>query len=340
MQHPDTVLFSAKKPLPALAACEHIAGNEKFIRKAFALQAEFGDVFDITCDCEDGAPTGEERDHAQMVARLLNDAENAAKRAGVRIHDPSHSAWKQDVDILIGESGESLASMTVPKPLSYDDAAIAVEYIQTCSESAGIAAPAIHILVETQSALADVFRIATIPGLQGLIFGLLDFVSDHQGAVPESAMRSPGQFRHRLIARAKAEVAAAALANGLVPTHNPCLNFQDPAAAGDDARTAREEFGYLRMYSIHPAQIKPIVEAMQPRADDIVRAASILLAAQAANWGPISHDGDMHDRASYRYFWDLLKRARATGAEVPRAAEQSFFPRDFPTLGKSSAMKL
>jgi citrate lyase subunit beta/citryl-CoA lyase len=340
MQHPDTVLFSAKKPLPALPACEHIAGNEKFIRKAFALQAELGAVFDITCDCEDGAPTGEERDHAQMVARLLNDPDNAAKRSGVRIHDPSHTAWKQDVDILLGESGENVRYLTVPKPLSYDEAAKAVDYIQACSNGAGIMPPAVHILVETQSALADVFRIATIPGLQGLVFGLLDFVSDHQGAVPESAMRSPGQFQHRLIARAKAEVAAAALANGLVPTHNPCLNFSDPAAAGEDARIAREEFGYLRMYSIHPAQIKPIVEAMQPRAGDIARAASILLAAQAANWGPISHDGDMHDRASYRYFWDLLKRARATGVEMPRAAEETFFPRDFPTLGKSSAMNL
>ena len=340
MQHPDTVLFSAKKPLPALPACEHIAGNEKFIRKAFALQAELGAVFDITCDCEDGAPTGEERDHAQMVARLLNDPDNAAKRSGVRIHDPSHTAWKQDVDILLGESGENVRYLTVPKPLSYDEAAKAVDYIQACSNGAGIAPPAVHILVETQSALADVFRIATIPGLQGLVFGLLDFVSDHQGAVPESAMRSPGQFQHRLIARAKAEVAAAALANGLVPTHNPCLNFTDPAAAGEDARIAREEFGYLRMYSIHPAQIKPIVAAMQPRAEDIARAASILLAAQAANWGPISHDGDMHDRASYRYFWDLLKRARTTGAEMPRAAEETFFPRDFPTLGKSSPMNL
>ncbi len=340
MQHPDAVLFKPEKALPAMAACEHIAGNEKFIRKAFALQSELGPVFDVTCDCEDGAPSGREHEHARMVARLLNDPDNTAKRVGVRIHDPLHSAWQQDVDILIREAGNNVAYLTVPKPLSYDEAAKAVDYIQTCASGAGIAPPPVHILVETQSALAEVFRIATIPGLQGLVFGLLDFVSDHQGAVPESAMRSPVQFQHRLIARAKAEVAAAALANALVPTHNPCLNFKDPAAAAEDAAMAREQFGYLRMYSIHPAQIKPIVEAMQPHAEDIARAASILLAAQAANWGPISHDGQMHDRASYRYFWDLLKRARATGAEMPRAAEESFFPRDFPALGKSSAMKI
>ncbi|MGD2139246.1 MAG: aldolase/citrate lyase family protein [Burkholderiales bacterium] len=339
-QHPDLVLFQADKALPALPACEHFAGNEKFIRKAFGLQSELGKVFDVTCDCEDGAPAGEERTHAHMVAKLLNEPEHASGRAGARIHDPKHSAWKQDVDILIGEAGANLAYVTVPKPLSYDAAAAAVDYIQSCANGAGIAAPPVHILVETQSALADVFRIASIPGLQGLVFGLLDFVSDHQGAVPASAMRSPGQFQHRLIVRAKAEVAAAALANGLVPVHNPCLDIKDPAVPREDARIAREEFGFLRMYSIHPGQIKPIVEAMQPSADDIARAADILLAAHAANWGPVSHRGEMHDRASYRYFWDLLKRARATGADIPRAAEDAFFPRDFPVLGKNSTMTL
>jgi citrate lyase subunit beta/citryl-CoA lyase len=341
MQHPDDVLFQGEKSFPALPACEHFAGNEKFIRKAFALQSELGAIFDVTCDCEDGAPTGEEEGHARMVSRLLNDADNVHKRAGVRIHDPSHAAWKRDVDILVGESGENIAYITVPKPTSHGQAATAVEYIHDRSSSAGLASPPpVHIIIETQSALREVFEIAALPGLQGIVFGLLDFVSDHRGAIPDSAMRSPGQFQHRLIARAKAEISAAALANGLVPTHNPCLEFTDTAVPREDARIAREEFGFLRMYSIHPAQIKPIVEAIQPSASDVVRAAEILLAAQTANWGPVSHNGEMHDRASYRYFWDVLKRARATGADITAMAENAFFPRDFPALDNKSTLDL
>ena len=340
MQHPDMVLFQADKGLPVLPACEHFAGNEKFIRKALALQSELGAVFDITCDCEDGAPAGEERDHAQMVARLMNDADNVLKRAGVRIHDPLHSAWKQDIDILVGDAGANIAYITVPKPVSRDHAAQAVDYIHNRSAKAGHEPPPVHVLIETQSALHEVFGIAALPGLQALVFGLLDFVSDHRGAVPASAMRSPGQFQHRLVTRGKAEVAAAALANGLIPTHNPCLVFDDESVPREDARIAREDFGYLRMYSIHPAQIKPIVESMRPGAGDITRAADILLAAQAADWAPISHNGEMHDRASYRYFWDLLKRARATGAEIPAIADKTFFPREFPTLGNRSAIDL
>ena len=67
MQHPDEVLFKGEKSFPALPACEHFAGNEKFIRKALTLQMELGLIFDVTCDCEDGAPAGEELEHARKI---------------------------------------------------------------------------------------------------------------------------------------------------------------------------------------------------------------------------------------------------------------------------------
>jgi citrate lyase subunit beta / citryl-CoA lyase len=59
--------------------------------------------------------------------------------------------------------------------------------------------------------------------------------------------------------------------------------------------------------------------------DDVARAAGILVAAQSADWGPVSHRGEMHDRASYRFFWELVKRARATGVALPADAERAFF---------------
>lgn len=326
MSHPEEVLFQGERAFPALPACEHFAGNEKFIRKAFALQVELGAVFDVTCDCEDGAAAGQERAHAMLVANLVNSPDNRFGRAGARIHDPGHPAFRQDVDILIGESGSRLAYLTIPKPVSYDQAAAACDYVRERAAQSGLpACPPLHILVETQSALRDIVRIAALPGLEALDFGLLDFVSDHRGAVPASAMRSPGQFDHRLVGRAKVEVVAAALANGVVPTHNPCFDLDSTEAPRNDASRARNEFGFLRMYSIHPAQIRPIVEAMRPADADIRRATAILLAAHNAHWGPVRHDGEMHDRASYRYFWDLLRRARTTGVALPEDAERTFF---------------
>ena len=88
---------------------------------------------------------------------------------------------------------------------------------------------------------------------------------------------------------------------------------------------ARDEFGFLRMWSIYPAQIQPIVDAMAPDFREVAKAGDILLAAQKASWGPIQHEGDLHDRATYRYFWELIQRARLSGQKLPEAAESAFF---------------
>ncbi len=50
------------------------------------------------------------------------------------------------------------------------------------------------------------------------------------------------------------------------------------------------------------------------------QAISILLAAQAADWAPIRHQDTLHDRASYRYFWQVIMRARRTGQPLPAQA--------------------
>jgi len=324
--HPNDALFAGEQPFPVLPACEHFAGSEKLIEKALALQEQLGPVFNITCDCEDGAPAGREKEHAEMIVRRVNSAANRHDLAGARIHDYTHPHWRADVDLLVPGCGDRLAYITIPKCTAYEQAAEMIGYITDVTAGHGIKREIpIHILIETHGALRDVHRIATLPWLQVLDFGLMDFVSGHHGAIPASCMRSPSQFEHRLIARAKAEVVAAALANGVIPAHNVTLDLKNPYAVYADARRARLEFGFLRQWSIHPTQIQPIVDAMKPDHGEVASAAAILLAAQAADWGPIQHGGELHDRATYRYYWEVLQKARVTGVKLPDVAEQAFF---------------
>jgi citrate lyase subunit beta/citryl-CoA lyase len=79
------------------------------------------------------------------------------------------------------------------------------------------------------------------------------------------------------------------------------------------------------MWSIHPQQIRPIVEAFAPSAAEVDLAVEILTDAQAADWAPIRHRDVLHDRASYRYFWHVLERAHRTGQALPAEVEQRFF---------------
>lgn len=324
--HPAQVLFAGEKPFPALPAVDHYAGAEKLMLKALKLQQELGPVFDITCDCEDGAAAGAEAEHAHMVVEMVNGAENHYDRVGARIHDITHPHWQRDLEILVGGAGHRLAFVTLPKVRSVADAATQINELRRVEAACSLArALPVHVLIETHGALREAWEIAALEGVESLDFGLMDFVSGHHGAIPGSAMKSPGQFEHPLIVRAKADIAAAALANGVVPSHNVTTELRDVAVIRHDADRARREFGYLRMWSIHPNQILPIVAAMQPDFTEVEEAVEILISAQDTAWGPIQHKGRLHDRASYRYYWELLQRARHTGVELPHEIRQRFF---------------
>jgi citrate lyase subunit beta / citryl-CoA lyase len=326
MVHPNEALFGGEKPFPLIPACEHFAGSEKLILKALSMQDSIGPVFDITCDCEDGAASGQERAHAEMIVRVLTSDANVHKMAGARIHDYTHPAWKQDIDILVSGAGKVLSYITIPKCTDISQAQEMIAYLQNAAKLNNIERVIpVHILIETHGALKQAYEIAALPWLQVLDFGLMDFVSAHHGAIPASAMRSPGQFEHRLLARAKAEVVAAALANGVVPAHNVTLDLKNIERTFNDASRARGEFGFMRMWSIYPTQIQAIVDAMKPNYDEVTDAANILLTAQQADWGPIQYAGELHDRATYRYFWQVLQKAKLTGIALPDNVNQTFF---------------
>lgn len=323
---PDEALFAGKRAVQALASCEHFAGSEKLILKALSLQDALGPVFDITGDCEDGAKAGTEIAHAQMLAGLIQSSANKYGRLGVRIHDFTHEAWRHDVNLIVGNAADRLAYITIPKTTRVDEAAQMIGYVQETARRAGRQTDVpVHLLIETHDALEHVFELARLPSVEVLDFGLMDFVSDHHGVIPASALRSPMQFEHQLLIRAKARVVAAAAAACVVPAHNVCLNLKDKAVVHADADRARQEFGFQRMWSIYPDQIQTIVEAMRPSFSELEDAVAILSLAQDASWGPIQFKGELHDRATYRYFWSLVKRANATGMNLPEEALNRFF---------------
>lgn len=294
------------------------------MRKSLALQAEmtqeFGAcVFDVTLDCEDGAPVGGEVDHAHLVSELaLNAAQGA--RVAVRLHPIDEATFQSDVDIIVKKAGTRLSHIMLPKiecSADIDKACIAID-------AAGGKDIPIHVLVESSHAIHKVFEIVAHPRLQSIGFGVMDFVSSHGGAIPASGMSGMGQFLHPLVIRAKLEIAAACHAFGKTPSHCVLTEFKDVAALSNAAHKAATELGYTRMWSIHPDQIRPILAAFAPTESEIETAANLLDAAAQVDWAPISFAGALHDRASYRYFWQVIERAHATGSAIPSNMQNYF----------------
>lgn len=330
--HPRQVLLGAQAGAVALPVCDHYSGVEARMRKSLQLQAEFirakgACVFDVTLDCEDGAPVGGEAEHAALVTELLlgldvsgAQTSGVSPRVGVRVHPVDHASFEADVQSIVGAAAGRLAYVMLPKTETLADVQRAVAAL----DAAGGHALPLHVLIESPLAVHHAFDIAAHPRVQSLSFGLMDFVSAHAGAIPSDGMGVQGQFAHPLVVRAKLAIASACHAYGKVPSHCVVTEFKDKAALRTAALRASRELGYTRMWSIHPDQIEVIVEAFAPAADEIEKASEIIVAAQAAQWAPISHQGYLHDRASYRYFWDVLERAHQTGCAMPSNA-QAFF---------------
>lgn len=315
--HPSQVLFEESHVPSALPSCDHYAGSEKLMRKSLSLQQDIGPLFDITLDCEDGAAAGNEQSHAQLIAAIIAGPDNHFGRIGVRVHDRSSGYFEQDCAIICQGAARELAYLVLPKVDSAKDVQAAIDTANHYARSAGRENLPIHVLIETHGALADVFSIAALPQVECLSFGIMDFVSAHHGAIPGAAMRSPGQFTHPLIMRAKLEIAAACHRHGKVPSHNVTTEIKDNSIVAEDARLASMQFGYTRMWSIHPAQIKPIIQAFAPLDCEVNEAADILSNAMKVHWGPIQLNGRLHDRASYRYYWTILRRAKFSGLQLP-----------------------
>ena len=315
--HPRDVLMGAQAGSVQLPVCDHYSGVEVRMRKSLQLQAEMTQeygtcVFDVTLDCEDGAPVGGEAEHAALVTELALAAAPDA-RVAVRVHPVDHPSFDADMAHIAGHAGHRLVHLMVPKVESVQD----VERAAAALDAAGATSLPLQVLIESPAAVHRAFDIAAHPRVQSLSFGLMDFVSAHGGAIPSDGMGAQGQFSHPLVVRAKLDIASACHAHGKVPSHCVVTEFSDLQAMRQAALKAAREFGYTRMWSIHPAQIRPILEAMAPTEAEIERASQIILAAQAAQWAPISHAGQLHDRASYRFFWQVLERAHRTGQNLP-----------------------
>ncbi len=324
MLHPRDVLLGAQAQTGLLPVCDHYSGVEARMRKSLALQAEmceeFGAcVFDVTLDCEDGAPVGGEADHAALIVALASLASDKA-RVAVRIHPVGHPAFHADVAQIAGKAGKKLSHIMLPKVESVHDVQTACKAI----DAAGARHLPLHVLIESPQSVHHAFEIAAHPRVQSLSFGLMDFVAAHAGAIPSEAMGIEGQFTHPLVVRAKLEIASACHAWGKVPSHGVVTEYKDRTALLAAARRAARELGFTRMWSIHPDQIRPILEAFAPSVHEIEVASKIIAAGARADWAPISFEGKLEDRASYRYYWQVLERAHRTGGKLPQEMQGWF----------------
>ena len=284
------MLLGAQAGAVALPVCDHYSGVEARMRKSLALQAEMAEefgacVFDVTLDCEDGAPSAA-RPSTRRWWPSWRWPPRPGMRVGARVHPVDHPAFAGDVDDDRRPRRPPAGHLMVPKVESRRRRARRPRRRSMPPAPTPAAACADRVAA---GACTTPSTIAAHPRVQSLSFGLMDFVSAHGGAIPADGMGAAGQFTHPLVVRAKLEIASACHAHGKVPSHCVVTEFNDPDAMRAAARKAAGEFGYTRMWSIHPNQIRPDPRGLRARrAADSNRYRNHCCRAGAA-WAPISY---------------------------------------------------
>jgi citrate lyase subunit beta / citryl-CoA lyase len=196
-------------------------------------------------------------------------------RGALRVN-PGDTEWhKGDLDLL--ELPNVLAVM-LPKsenPANLEQLA-----------SAGSGVPLIP-LIETANGLLDARALASVPGVQRLAFGSVDFQLD---------TGIEGEGDALLFARSQLVVASAA-AGIAGPVDGVTQALDDAERLRQDVATARE-LGFTGKLCIHPRQVQAVNDGFSPSADEVAWARRVVTAAEGAGArGALRLDGKLIDRA-------------------------------------------
>ncbi|UUZ47730.1 aldolase/citrate lyase family protein [Massilia sp. B-10] len=205
--------------------------------KSMALQQELGPLFDITFDCEDGAAIAAASRSTRNWWRASSTTKATGSTASACASTNSPVPTLPLTSLSLLAAGQRLAYIVLPKADSVDDVARAIELINKHASKAGRATPLpVHVLIETHGALRDAHAIRGAACRSNACrSGSWILCRRITARCLTNAMRTPGQFTHPLIVRAKLEMVAACHAHGKIPSHNVTTEIKDTAVVANDA---------------------------------------------------------------------------------------------------------
>lgn len=212
----------------------------------------------------------------------------------VRVNAPG-SRWFADDLAWVGEAGDRIDTVLVPKVETPDDVADAGRAL------AGSTALGLEVLIESASGFLRLAEIAaSSPSLEALHFGAGDFAAS-MGARSTGIGRLDERGRDPW-ATVKVAIVAAARAHGLRALDSAYDDFRDDDGYLDLARRAAA-WGFDGKWAIHPAQVALANRVFSPTEAEISWARRVIAAldeAGEAGLGAAQLDGVMIDAATSR----------------------------------------
>lgn len=275
--------------------------RDRFIEKAASIPADV-----ILLDLEDSVPPSRKQEARERVHAAIPNFDKRGRLLFVRPNDLATGLLELDLHAVVGPG---LDGIHLPKTHNPGVVERVDNYLTLLEHARGLPAGSIRIItwIESTEGVANVEAICrSSPRLIGASMGAEDYVT------------SLGVMRTRAgveIEYARARVANAAMAAGIVPIDCPEPNYQDLEHFEREVRHARE-LGYRGKYCIHPSQVEISNRVFAPSPDQLLWATRVRDAYEAGEregLGAVGLDGAMVDRPIYVRALELLRWHTAIG---------------------------
>ncbi|MDO4784015.1 MAG: CoA ester lyase [Propionibacteriaceae bacterium] len=285
--------------------------SDRFIEKSRTQPVDA-----VFLDLEDAVAPAAKVESRSRIAEALKAGSWDAGLVTVRVNDWTTPWTYADVAEVVGDAGEHIDALVLPKAQSGDHVAALDLLLTQVEKGAGLPVGRIGIEVQIEDA-AGLMRVneiaAASPRLQSLVFGPGDFMASMGMGSLNVGAEIPGyasdHFHYVLMA-----ILVAARAHGLQAIDGPYVAIRDIDGFRASAAKAAA-LGYDGKWVLHPDQVAAGNEIFTPPAADIERARRIVEAyahatAEAGGAvGAIVVDNEMVDEAGVRLARTILAKS-------------------------------
>lgn len=220
----------------------------------------------VIVDLEDAVPPDEKDEARSTVAAWFSGSHPVI----LRINAVETPWFAKDMELC---RKDGVAAVMLAKTERVEDLA-----------AVGPAIP--HIpLIESARGFDNLRAIASVPNVQRLAFGAIDFQLDLDML---ASFEELNFFRSQIVLASK-------LANLLAPIDSPSTEIEDIRAVEDESQRARR-LGFGAKLCIHPHQVEPVNRSFSPSADELVWAERVIAAARSSCGAAVSLEGKMFDK--------------------------------------------
>lgn len=166
--------------------------------------------------------------------------------------------------------------------------------------------------IETAQGFANAQAMASVAGVQRLLFGTLDFQMD---LGIDGEREELDYFRSQMVLISR-------LAQIQPPVDGPCTALDDAARLSADAHRARR-LGFGGKLCIHPRQVAHVNAAFAPTAEELSWARRVMAAAAESKGAAVALDGRMVDRPVILKAEQIVDEAERRIHLTPRSLQQA-----------------